>query len=59
MKVWIIMENSYLAYEFDDTEVHSVVDSQEKAEQFIKDNPPVKIKYGGTVRYYFIEKEVQ
>lgn len=59
MKVWVILQNTYLAYEFDNNEVYKVVDSLEKAEQFIEENPPEKSQYSGTVSYHYIEKEVQ
>ena len=59
MKVWVIIENSYYPHEFNNDEIHSVVDSEAKAEAFIKNNPPVKTKFSGTVSYTYVAKELE
>ena len=56
MKVWVIIENSYLPYEFNDDEIHSVVDSELKAKTFIVE---MKSRYSGTLSYRYVEKEIK
>ena len=59
MKVWVIIENSYLPYEYNEDEIHSVVDSELKAKTFVAENPPVKNRDSGTLSYRYVEKEIK